>query len=146
MPPELSMSAGLAAAIRIRLPYCISQMKRSMLGVYQFNQAVGAVVLLCVAVFIGALVNALWLLAVLVRRGSYRPLPGWGVYLMQVIAASALLALFLIWGASAFDWIQLRAEKLKRIWLLALMLSSSVAIYFIALRAAGLKVRKLLRH
>ena len=33
-------------------------MKRSTLGVYQFNQAVGAVVLLCVALFIGALVNA----------------------------------------------------------------------------------------
>lgn len=33
-------------------------MKRSTLGVYQFNQAVGAVVLLCVVLFIGALVNA----------------------------------------------------------------------------------------
>jgi phospholipid/cholesterol/gamma-HCH transport system substrate-binding protein len=33
-------------------------MKRSTLGVYQFNQAVGAVVLLCIALFIGALVNA----------------------------------------------------------------------------------------
>ena len=33
-------------------------MKRSTLGVYQFNQAVGAVVLICVALFIGALLNA----------------------------------------------------------------------------------------
>jgi phospholipid/cholesterol/gamma-HCH transport system substrate-binding protein len=33
-------------------------MKRSTLGVHQFNQAVGAVVLLCVALFIGALLNA----------------------------------------------------------------------------------------
>ena len=33
-------------------------MKRSTLGVYQFNQAVGAVVLLSVVLFIGALVNA----------------------------------------------------------------------------------------
>src|ERR1700761_94871 len=33
-------------------------MKRSTLGVYQFNQAVGAMVLVCVALFIGALVNA----------------------------------------------------------------------------------------
>jgi phospholipid/cholesterol/gamma-HCH transport system substrate-binding protein len=32
--------------------------KRSPLGVYQFNQAVGAVVLICVVLFVGALVNA----------------------------------------------------------------------------------------
>jgi len=33
-------------------------MKRLTLGVYQFNQAVGAVVLVCVVLFVGALVNA----------------------------------------------------------------------------------------
>jgi phospholipid/cholesterol/gamma-HCH transport system substrate-binding protein len=33
-------------------------MKRSTLGIYQFNQAVGAVVLLSLAIFVGALVNA----------------------------------------------------------------------------------------
>ena len=29
-------------------------MKRSTLGIYQFNQAVGAVVLICAALFVGA--------------------------------------------------------------------------------------------
>ena len=33
-------------------------MKRSSLGIYQFNQAVGAVVLVCVVLFVGALLNA----------------------------------------------------------------------------------------
>ena len=33
-------------------------MKRSTFGVYQFNQAVGAVVLICVGLFAGALINA----------------------------------------------------------------------------------------
>jgi len=33
-------------------------MKRSIFGIYQFNEAVGAVVLACVALFVGALVNA----------------------------------------------------------------------------------------
>jgi phospholipid/cholesterol/gamma-HCH transport system substrate-binding protein len=33
-------------------------MKRSTLGIYQFNQVVGAVVLICAALFVGALVNA----------------------------------------------------------------------------------------
>ena len=33
-------------------------MKRSTLGIYQFNQVVGAAVLICAALFVGALVNA----------------------------------------------------------------------------------------
>jgi phospholipid/cholesterol/gamma-HCH transport system substrate-binding protein len=33
-------------------------MKRSIFGIYQFNEVVGAVVLACVALFVGALVNA----------------------------------------------------------------------------------------
>ncbi|MDR3451243.1 MAG: murein biosynthesis integral membrane protein MurJ [Rhodoferax sp.] len=101
---------------------------------------------LTLSISIGALTNALWLLVILVRRGNYRPLPGWGVYLAQVIAASALLAVFLMWGAGAFDWTGLQAEKFERIGLLVLMVCVSVAIYFVALWAAGLRVRKLLRH
>jgi phospholipid/cholesterol/gamma-HCH transport system substrate-binding protein len=33
-------------------------MKRSIFGIYQFNEAVGAVVLVCIALFVGALINA----------------------------------------------------------------------------------------
>ncbi len=101
---------------------------------------------LTLSISIGAAVNALLLLAVLVRRGSYRPLPGWGRYLLQVIVASALLAVFLLWGANAFDWAGAHVEKFRRIWSLALMLITSCAIYFIALRLTGVKVMALLRH
>ena len=101
---------------------------------------------LALAIGIGALVNALWLLVGLLRRGSYRPAPGWGVFLLQVVAASALLAVFLMWSAGAVHWTQLRAQSLKRIGLMVLVLSVSAAIYFAALWAAGLKVRQLLRR
>jgi putative peptidoglycan lipid II flippase len=40
------------------------------------------------------LVNALWLLIGLVRRG-YQPQPGWSRFALQVVAASALLAVLL---------------------------------------------------
>jgi putative peptidoglycan lipid II flippase len=59
---------------------------------------------LALAIGIGALVNAVWLLIGLRRRGSYTPAPGWGQFAMQVLAASALLAVFLMWGSSAFHW------------------------------------------
>ncbi len=101
---------------------------------------------LALAIGLGALVNALWLLLGLRKRGSYRPEPGWGVFALQVLAASALLAVFLLWTAQTVNWTGLRTESLKRIGLLALTLLASAAIYFGALWAAGLKVRKLIRR
>ena len=101
---------------------------------------------LALAIGIGALINALWLLLGLMRRGSYQPAPGWGVFALQVVAASALLAVFLLWAADSVNWISLRAQYLQRIWLLALVLSASAAIYFVALWVSGLKLRQLLRR
>ncbi|MDP2818820.1 MAG: murein biosynthesis integral membrane protein MurJ [Polaromonas sp.] len=101
---------------------------------------------LALAIGIGALINAVWLLLGLRKRGSYRPAPGWGVFALQVLAASALLAVFLLWSAQAVSWTGLRAESFKRIGLLALVLFASAAIYFGALWAAGLKIRKLMRR
>jgi putative peptidoglycan lipid II flippase len=101
---------------------------------------------LALAIGIGALINALWLLIGLRQRGSYKPAPGWGMFLLQVLAATALLAVFLMWSAQAVSWTGLRAETFKRIGLLALVLLASAAIYFGALWATGLKVRKLMRR
>lgn len=101
---------------------------------------------LALAIGIGAVINALWLLVGLRRRGSYQPAPGWGMFALQVLAASALLAVFLLWAAQAVSWTGLRAESFKRIGLLALVLLASGAIYFGALWAAGLKLRKLMRR
>lgn len=101
---------------------------------------------LTLSIGIGAMINAGWLLVGLMRRGSYKPEPGWGAFVLQVIAACALLAVFLMWANSAFAWTQLRSESFKRIWLLALVLIGSGAIYFVAIWAAGLKLRQFLRR
>lgn len=101
---------------------------------------------LTLTIGIGAMVNALWLLIGLLRRGSYKPEPGWGVFVTQVIAACALLAVFLMWASSAFPWTQMPGESIKRIGLLALILCASAAIYFIALWAGGLKLRQFVKR
>ena len=101
---------------------------------------------LALAIGFGALVNALWLLIGLRRRGSYTPAPGWGMYALQVLAASALLAVFLMWASSAFHWTQLQSARWTRIGLLVLCLAGSAVIYFGALWAAGLKLRQLVRR
>ena len=101
---------------------------------------------LTLSIGIGAMINAIWLLVGLLKRGSYKPEPGWGVFVLQVIAACALLTVFLMWANSAFDWTQLRSESFKRIWLLALVLIGSCAIYFVSIWATGLKLRQFLRR
>ncbi|GAB3363297.1 MULTISPECIES: murein biosynthesis integral membrane protein MurJ [Giesbergeria] len=101
---------------------------------------------LALSIGLGALVNALWLLIGLLRRGSYCPQPGWGRYSLQVGAASTLLAAFLLWASSHFDWIALRSHSLERAGLLALLLVGAVVLYFGCLRLAGLNLRQTLRR
>jgi putative peptidoglycan lipid II flippase len=92
------------------------------------------------------MVNALWLLIGLIRNGTYTPLAGWGRFALQVLAASALLAIFLMWANSSVPWLALKADKLQRIGWLALYIFSAIAIYFVAIWAAGLNLRQLLRR
>ena len=97
---------------------------------------------LALSIGLGALLNAGLLLAGLLRRGSYKPLPGWGVFALQVIAGSALLAVFLMWGAASFAWTGMRGQPLQRVGLMASMLLGAGAIYFVSLVAAGLRLRQ----
>ena len=101
---------------------------------------------LTLSIGVGAVINATWLLVGLLRRGSYRPLPGWGRFALQVVAASALLAVLLAWGAQHFDWVEMKAQRLQRIGLLAAMMIAAAVLYFGSLWAAGLKLRQLLRR
>ncbi|MES2509350.1 MAG: murein biosynthesis integral membrane protein MurJ [Pseudomonadota bacterium] len=101
---------------------------------------------LALAIGIGALINALLLLVGLIRRGSYTPAQGWGVFALRVLAASALLAVFLIWSAGYVNWTGMKSMAFQRIGLLAGVLVGSAVIYFSALWIGGLKLRALLKR
>jgi putative peptidoglycan lipid II flippase len=100
---------------------------------------------LALAIGLGAMVNALWLLIGLVRRGAYRPSPGWARFSMQVLAASALLAVFLMWSAGAVNWTAFEGGRLLRVGLLAAIIVGSGLLYFSALMLSGLKLRQFVR-
>jgi putative peptidoglycan lipid II flippase len=101
---------------------------------------------LALSIGLGALLNAAWLLIGLLRSKIYTPSKGWGMFALQVIAASSLLAIFLLWSAQAVDWMAMQSVIFQRIGLFAVVLIASGAIYFGACWAAGLKVRALLRR
>lgn len=101
---------------------------------------------LALAIGLGALVNAGWLLLGLLRRGSYRPTPGWGVFLLQVLAATALMSVFLLWASSAVAWVDLRGQTALRAFYLATSVVAAALIYFGALWASGVPLRQWLRR
>jgi putative peptidoglycan lipid II flippase len=101
---------------------------------------------LSLSIGIGALLNALWLLLGLRKRGSYRPLPGWGVFMARVLLAAALLAAYLRWAAGAWDWTGLQAQPWLRIGLLAGIVAGAGVIYLGVAWMAGLRLRVLLRR
>lgn len=99
---------------------------------------------LAVAISLGALANAWMLLAGLMRRGIYRPRPGWGAFCAKLAVALALLAV-LLWAVdSRIDWVALQAHWLLRAGLLAGVIAGAMAVYFGALWLMGLRPRELL--
>jgi putative peptidoglycan lipid II flippase len=98
---------------------------------------------LALSIGIGALINAGWLLLGLQARGSYTPSPGWFKFAMQVLAATALLAVFLAWASASFPWLEWRyGGAWKRAGAMAAMLAGSAILYFSALWLTGVKLRQ----
>ena len=101
---------------------------------------------LALSIGLGAMVNALWLLVGLLRRGSYKPQPGWGRFALQVVLATALLAALLWWATRSLQWVELRGQPWQRIGQLLAVLVASAVLYFGVLWALGLRLRAFLRR
>ena len=99
---------------------------------------------LALAIGIGAMLNALWLLLGLLRRGSFKPLPGWRRFVLQVLLASTALGLYLYACALGWDWLALRGQPVWRIALMAAVIAGSALIYLGLLRMLGLRPQTLL--
>jgi putative peptidoglycan lipid II flippase len=141
LAPGYYASQDIKTPVRIAMAVLVITQLLNVVLVPQFKQAG-----LSLAISLGAVINAVWLLVGLLLRKSYRPEPGWGLFLVQVLAGSALLAIYLLWAAQAFPWIELRAESLRRIVLFSGLLVGAVVIYLGAVWAAGLNLRQFLRR
>jgi putative peptidoglycan lipid II flippase len=101
---------------------------------------------LALSIGLGALVNALWLLAGLLRRGTYKPQPGWRRFALQVAAASALVTALLWFSAHALPWVALRQHAWQRIGWMALVLVATALLYFGSLWVSGLRLKSFLKR
>ncbi|MBL8289175.1 MAG: murein biosynthesis integral membrane protein MurJ [Rubrivivax sp.] len=101
---------------------------------------------LALAIGVGALFNAGFLLRGLLVRGTYRPASGWGAFALKVLLANAALAVALLWAAEAVDWIGLQGAPLLRASWLAAALAGVALLYFAVLSACGLRLRQFMRR
>jgi putative peptidoglycan lipid II flippase len=101
---------------------------------------------LTLSIGIGAMINASWLFIGLRRAGWYVPAPGWGLFALRVVLATALLAALLGWAAQAIDWVGLASHEARRIGLMAACLAGAALLYFGALLASGLRLQQFMRR
>jgi putative peptidoglycan lipid II flippase len=101
---------------------------------------------LALSIGLGALINAALLLGGLLRRGVYRPQPGWGVFAARLLLANVALGAVLWWAATAIDWIALQPAWGRRAGLVAAVLGGVAVLYFALLAAAGMRPRDFVRR
>jgi putative peptidoglycan lipid II flippase len=96
---------------------------------------------LALAIGLAACLNAGLLWRGLIKRGMYRPLPGWTGFLCKVGAAGALMGGLLWWAAPAGErWIALGTQPLIRVALLAGLVAAGAASYFATLGLLGFRL------
>ena len=101
---------------------------------------------LALSIGLGALLNAGWLFVGLLRKGSFKPQPGWLQFGLKVVMATVLLAAFLAFIAFKLDWLQMRQQAGLRLGAMSLVMLSSAVIYFGTLWLCGLRLRTFLRR
>ena len=101
---------------------------------------------LALSIGLGALVNALWLLLGLLRRGSDRPQPGWWRFALQVALAAAVLTALLYLAAHQLAWVGLRGQPWLRIGQMLGVLAASGVLYFGVLWLLGLRLKAFIQR
>jgi putative peptidoglycan lipid II flippase len=101
---------------------------------------------LALSISVAASINAALLFAGLVRGRIYRPRPGWGKFLVQLLAGLGVLAALLGFVVPQFDWAALRDQPLLRIgYVLGLVLAGAIA-YLGTLLLLGLRPHQFTRR
>jgi putative peptidoglycan lipid II flippase len=100
---------------------------------------------LALSIGLGSLLNAGWLLMGLCKTGRYQPLPGWMLFSVRIVIATALLGAGLWFACEHIQWVELRQQPWLRIGALAACLVGAGLVYFGALIASGLNLKQAIK-
>lgn len=101
---------------------------------------------LALSIGLGAMVNALLLLTLLLRHKLYTPAPGWIKFLLRIAPSIAALAAVLLIAEEYLDWVALGTTPWLRVLCLLGVLLTSAASYFITLFLCGFRPRDFTRR
>ena len=101
---------------------------------------------LALSIGLGASINALCLVVLLVRRRLYTPASGWTRFLLRALPALAALAALLWYADHRLDWIALGAHPGHRAAWLAGVVAASGAVYFSMLLLCGFRPQDFTRR
>ena len=100
---------------------------------------------LALAIGLGACLNASLLYYHLRKAGIYTPQPGWGLFLLKVSLALAVMAGALYWAMGDADaWLAMRA--LNKVVHLTLLVVVGAGAYFLALFALGVRLKDFIKR
>ncbi len=98
---------------------------------------------LALAISVSAFINAGLLFRLLIRQNVYRALPGWGVFLARIFAASGIMAVLLYWGTGDLaSWLRMR--PLERGARLAFWVAAGFGVYVAVVLLFGLRPGQLM--
>jgi putative peptidoglycan lipid II flippase len=99
-------------------------------------------VLLATSTCISAAVNTTLLWRGLVKAGVYQPRSGWGVLLVRILLANAVMAGVLVWlGGDLISWLD--TPPLQRAARLAGCVLAAAAAYFVTLYLSGMRLAQM---
>ena len=98
---------------------------------------------IALATSLSGLLNAFLLLIVLLYKRVYQIQPGWVFFIIRIVLAAALMALFL-WALTASTAVWLQQHALWRLYHLIFLLFFAALIYLIVLLALRFNFKKLL--
>ena len=136
LAPAFYARTDIATPVRIAIVSLVATQAMNVLFVPWLAHAG-----LALSIGLGALLNAGLLLAGLLRRGLYRPAPGWRGFAAKALLANAALGAGLWWAAAGVDWIGLRPHWAERVAAVAGVLGGVALLYFAVLAACGLRPR-----
>src|SRR5690606_14608384 len=94
---------------------------------------------LALASALAGYVNCIILLIFLLRKNVYHPLAGWVKFIMQLIFANTMIAIYLCWMAGDLSaW--LAKPALIRCFFLFIHVFAAVIIYLVSLYLAGVRL------
>jgi putative peptidoglycan lipid II flippase len=137
LAPAFYARSDVATPVRIAIAVLVASQALNLVLVPWLGHAG-----LALSIGLGALLNAGLLLSGLLRRGLYRPQPGWAGFLGKVLLANAALGALLWWAAHGIDWIGLRAAWAQRAVAVAAVLAGAAVLYLGLLALMGLRPRQ----